>query len=195
MTKVTKQYACESARQMTQEHRKMCNQFINFKERTFKHLEQMEDWHSRMKASELAISQRNPVTESYYATNDNTSVKDKNQALGLYNCLVPKIQASSYRMDNYLTSYNQKDILREMQIEKLINLDISADDKQYNTQILKHKNRVLKFQLQSMKEQMQVIDWYIQTLEDGINSATVMKEYLELKKQHKKFQKEHDEYK
>ena len=82
-----------------------------------------------MKIAELGISKRNPVLESYYAMNDNTSLKDRNQALGLYNCLVPKIQASSYRIDNYLTSYNQKDILREMQIEKLINLDIKAEDK------------------------------------------------------------------
>ena len=45
--------------------------------------------------------------------NDNTYVKDKNQALALYNCLVPKIQAGSYRMDNYLNSFNREDILRE----------------------------------------------------------------------------------
>ena len=59
-----------------------------------------------MKNAELANSRRDPVIESYYAMNDNTSLKGKNQALSLYNCLVPKIQASSFRMDNYLTSYN-----------------------------------------------------------------------------------------
>ena len=83
--------------------------------------------------------------------NDNTSIKGKNRALCLYDSLVPKIQANSYRYDNYFTSVNQKGILKEMQIQKLVELDAAADDKQYNTSVLKHKNRVLKFQIKALQ--------------------------------------------
>ena len=62
-----------------------------------------------------------------------------------------------------------------MQVERLINLDIAVDDKQYNPQVLKHKNRVLKYQLIKQKEELKVVEWYITTMEDGISAAQIMK--------------------
>lgn len=91
---------------MTEEHRKITKQFIHFKDRTIGHLNKMEAWHNRMKEAEQITSQTNPVVEAYYAMNDNTNVEDKNKALRLYDCLVPKIQANSYRYDKYFTSLN-----------------------------------------------------------------------------------------
>ena len=127
--------------------------------------------------------------------NDNTSVKGKNRALCLYDSLVPKIQASSYRYDNCFTSINQKDILKEIQIQKLIDLDISADDKQYNPTVLKHKNRVLKFQLQTLQQNLEVVKWYISSLEEGIDGAEVMEKYHTLKQEHESLQEKHAKYK
>lgn len=69
-----------------------------------------------------------------------------------------------------------------MQIEKLINLDIAADDKQADMSVLKHKNRVLKFQLKTLQQNMEVVDWYISSMEEGINGAETMKKYHDLKK-------------
>ena len=121
--------------------------------------------------------------------NDNTSIKDKNGALRLYDSLVPKLQAGSFRYEKYETSINQKNILKEMQIEKLVNLDIAADDKQYNNAILKHKNRVLKFQLKTLQQNLEVVKWYIESLEEGISGAEIMKKYSLLKKEHEKLEK------
>ena len=98
-------------------------------------------------------------------------------------------------MGNFLTSYNQKDILKEMQVEKLINLDIAIDDKQYNPQVLKHKNRVLKYQLKTLQQEQEVVNWYISTMEDGISAEKVMKQYHDLKEVHKKLDREFEAYK
>ena len=191
ITQTVKDYALESARQMTEEHRKIAKQFVGFKERTISHLNCMEEWHTRMKEAEQISSRQNPVLEGYYAMNDNTNLKNKNRALGLYDSLVPKLQAGSFRYEKYLTSINQKDILKEMQIEKLVNLDIAADDKQYNPAILKHKNRVLKFQLKTLQQNLEVVKWYIDSLEEGISGAEIMEKYSTLKKEHEKLEKTH----
>ena len=164
-----------SAAQMSEEHRKVVRQFTAFKERTIDHLNRMEYWHTRMVKAETYVSARNPVVEATYAMNDAFQGEDEKRALGLYNCLVPKVQAHSFRMGNYFNSYSQKNILKEMQVERLINLDIAVDDKQYNPQVLKHKNRVLKYQLSALKEELQVVEWYITTMEDGISAAEIMK--------------------
>ena len=79
---------------------------MTFKERTIEHLNKMELWHLRMREAETIIGQSNPINEAYYAMNDNTEVGGKNKALRLYNSVVPKIQAHSYRMDNYFNSFN-----------------------------------------------------------------------------------------
>ena len=105
----------------------------------------MEVWHDNMKIAEQALALKNPALESAYVFDDLTEIGDKNKALGLYNCLIPKIKSGSYKMMSYDNSIRQKDILKELQIERLIKLDIASDDKQYNPSVLKHNNRVLKF--------------------------------------------------
>ena len=98
-----------------------------------------------MKIAEAALALKNPLLESAYVFDDLTEFDDGNRALGLYRSLIPKIKTTSFKMMNYDNSIRQKDILKEFQIERLINLDIASDDKKYNPVVLKHKNRVLKF--------------------------------------------------
>ena len=91
MSEIVKQYAMNSAAEMTTEHRKVVHQFTSFKDRTISHLNKMEYWHTRMIKAETYVSSRNPVVESTYAMNDAFQSNDKKRALGLYNCLVPKV--------------------------------------------------------------------------------------------------------
>ena len=87
----------------------------------------MEDYYDRMVVAEIALSGRNPINEQAYALDDKTVIYGKNRALGLYDCLVPKVKSHSFRMNAYMESFNEKGILKEMQIEKLISLDIASD--------------------------------------------------------------------
>ena len=83
----------------------------------------MEIWHERMKTAEKTLALRTPINEASYAFDDKTN------ALGLYRSLIPKISAASFKMMNYDNSIRQKDIVKQLQFEKLVNLDIEADDK------------------------------------------------------------------
>ena len=74
----------------------------------------MEQWYERMCTAEIALASKNPVLEQAYALNDNTSIENSNKALGFYNCLVPKVSSHSFKMDNFLNSFNQKNILKEL---------------------------------------------------------------------------------
>ena len=89
----------------------------------------MEVWHENMKTAEQALALRTPINEAAFAFDDETVIHDKNNALGLYRSLIPKIKATSFKMMNYDNSIRQKDILKQFKIEKLISLDIAADDK------------------------------------------------------------------
>ena len=82
-----------------------------------------------MKSAEQALALRSPINEAAYAFDDKTEFDDDNNALGLYRSLVPKVKARSFKMMNYDNSIRQKDILKEFQMEKLIDLDIEAEDK------------------------------------------------------------------
>ena len=89
----------------------------------------MDASHKRMQTAELALAHRNPINEAAYTFDDETKIDDQSNALGLYRSLIPKIKTTSFKMMNYDNNIRQKHILKEFQIEKLINLDITADDK------------------------------------------------------------------
>ena len=109
-----KGYALQSAKEMTDEHRRILKQFIAFKNRTINDLNLMELWHEKMKTAEQALALRTPINEAAYAFDDNTVIEDKNNALGLYRSLIPKVKATSFKMMNFDNSIRQKDILRDL---------------------------------------------------------------------------------
>lgn len=74
-------------------------------------------------------------------------------------------------------------------------MDQEAEEKMYNPTLLKYKNKVLKLTLDSYKEQLSVVDWYIATMELGLNTKNIQQEYLELKEQHQVMINEHQIYK
>ena len=45
---VVRENALKTAKMLTKEHRDVIKQFVNFKERTIKHMNQMEEWHKKM---------------------------------------------------------------------------------------------------------------------------------------------------
>ena len=71
----------------------------------------MEDWHNRMKTAEQAYALTAPVNEAILAMEDSQAGND---ALRLYDCLVPKIKTHSFRWGNCSNSITQKDILQDM---------------------------------------------------------------------------------
>ena len=52
-------------------------------------------------------------------------------------------------------------------------MDQEAEEKMYNPTLLKYKNKVLKLTLDSYKEQLSVVDWYIATMELGLNTKNI----------------------
>ena len=52
-------------------------------------------------------------------------------------------------------------------------MDMKAEQKQYNPTLLKYKNQLLKISLDQYKKQLSVVDWYIATLEMGINTKEI----------------------
>ena len=61
----------------------------------------MEDWHTRMKVAEQALAIKNPINEAIFALDD---LVVNNQAMRLYNCLVPKIKTHSFRWQACMNS-------------------------------------------------------------------------------------------
>ena len=80
-------------------------------------------------------------------------------------------------------------------MEHMINLDIKCDVKQYSSTVLKYKNQVLKHMLVTSKEHQSIIDWYIETMEHGVDTRGLMKEYLKVKKNFDAHVKEQKSYK
>ena len=64
----------------------------------------MEEWHNRMKVSEQSLAFRDPICEAAYAFDDCALIFGSNEALNLYNCLVPKIKAHNYKFANCTNS-------------------------------------------------------------------------------------------
>ena len=96
VSNIVKANAMDTARKMTDEHRRILRQFVAFKERTIDYLKDMEDFHTRMKVAEKDIALRNPINEAIFALDD---LAFDNHALRLYNCLVPKIKTNNYRWE------------------------------------------------------------------------------------------------
>ena len=82
-----------------------------------------------MKLAEQALAVTNPICEQIYANDDKTNIKDKNKALKLYNSMVPKIKGHNFRFAKCSDSIKKKDILKNIQFEKLVNFDLSSDEK------------------------------------------------------------------
>ena len=61
--------------------------------------------------------------------------------------------------------------------------------------MLKHKNRVLKHQLNTLQQHQEVVKWYISSLEEGVDGAEIMEKYHILKNEYKSLQEEFTTYK
>lgn len=158
---------------LTKSHHKIITSFMDFKERNDEMIKEREVIKQKWQYVERALALKSPVMEAEFAFDDCS-------ALSLYDCLIPKIKA-----------YRKLQIRPEIIVgaddfkaqSKVLQLEYELEQKR--VPILTEENGRLKETVEQLRSEVAIVEWYLATMEDGIDTKELGKEYTLLKQKYK----------
>lgn len=159
---------------LTRAHQRLNKEFIDYKLRNDELIEQRNFIHSKWLSAERALAMKAPVREAEYAL-------DEDCALRLYDCLIPLIRENRRFLTRKDKLFSTCDYQAQQKVLQL-RLDLSRD----KMPGLRDENCQLKLKVAQLEEELSVVKWYMETMEDGIDTKEIVREYAKLKKEFKR---------
>ena len=126
---------------------------------------------------EKALAQRTPVMEAEHAMNDRTG-------LDLYDCLIPKIK--EHRRFKLLpdAKFSVADFNAQLKVRQY-----EAELEKKRLPRLVQANADLQGKCKAYENELEVVNWYLEVMEEGLDTRDMVGQFHALKKQHRKLQK------
>lgn len=128
---------------------------------------------------EQALAMKAPVREAEFALDDAS-------ALSLYDCLTPLIKEHRrFKLDigKIRKIYSRADYHSKQKVEQL-----KADERAQNYPRVIKENGQLRARVTQLENELSIVEWYLDVLEQGIDTKEIIVEYTKLKKKHKRLQ-------
>ena len=158
---------------ITKQHHSLVKQFLDYKHRSQKILTENAKLKKEIAFLELAYVQKTPVMEAEYAL-------DQRTALSLYDCLTPMLKEhrrfkiiieDKFSVNDFKTQQKLRQLERELEKRSMPRL--------------LEENAKLNARVKQQENELEVVNWYIEILEEGVNTKQLVQEYTKLKKDHR----------
>ena len=159
---------------LNRQHHKIIKQFLKYKVRSRKQLEDAEAKLKSLPYLEQAISLKTPVMEAEYAIDDRSP-------LDLYNCLVPKLQEQ-----RRFTIHQEFSIADFKAQQKIFQMQLELENQRLPR--MEIENAGMRTRINQLEKELEIVQWYLDVLEQGIDTKQIVKEFVKLMKEHKKAQ-------
>lgn len=150
---------------LTRQHRNVIKQFIDFKERSEKDLQEAKKMQEHVAYLETMVALKSPCMQAEHVIDDAT-------ALSLYDSLIPKLREHrKFRLFSE-TPFSVEDFKSQLRVRELEhdNNKQKLYDKLVECEMLKQK-------VEQVESESSIVKWYIRFMEDGIDSKQILEQY------------------
>ena len=150
----------------------MVQQFLDFKKRNYDTLRRAERINKAVTGLETSLALKTPVTEAEFAIDERTP-------LSLYDCLVPRIKEHRRFRITQDSPFSIADFKAQQTIRQL---DYEIEKKRLPRAL--EENAILRHKVTQMESECDIVRWYLSTMERGVDTKIVVKEFATLREAH-----------
>ena len=131
-----------------------------------------------MSMLEVALAQKTPVMEAEFAMDDRTS-------LNLFDCLVPKLREHRRFRIQKDAVFSIADFKEQVRVKTL-----QARLEKQEMPKLKAENATMAARIEQLESELYIVKWYMDVMEEGVDTKEIVQKYADLKKEHRILQKD-----
>lgn len=119
---------------------------------------------------ELAYAQKAPTMQAEHAIDDRTG------ALGLYDCIIPALKEHRKYRFKKDEPFSIEDFKAQLELKR-----IEMELQRQEVPQLRYELEVMKRRKEQLESQVEVVRWYLDVMEKGADTRTIIKDYADLR--------------
>ena len=169
--KFIKEQAQAITRVLTRAHYNLNRDFLHHLVRNDELVKERDFIYEKWLACEQALAMKTPVREAEYALDERTP-------LHLYDCLLPLIKENRKFSIELGAALSIDDFKAQQQVKQL---EYELSKKRVPK--LVEENGTMRAKIAQLEKEMSIINWYMETMESGVDTKEIVQEYAVLKRQ------------